>query len=182
MTNKQKQCLLKYLGYYEGLIDGSFGPASTQATVLFQTDYAFFPDGSFGPATEKKIKEVVGTDAPFITDWDGVRYFRRQEFRCKCRGKYCNGYPVEINPRLVGIADGVRAHFGAPANISSGIRCTEQNRTVGGAVDSRHLQGKAMDFHVEGKSSKEVLDWVLQQPGVHYAYAIDPNFVHMDVF
>ena len=33
MTTKQKQCLLMYLGYYEGKIDGDFGNASKGATM-----------------------------------------------------------------------------------------------------------------------------------------------------
>ena len=36
MTIKQKQCLLAYLDYYEGDIDGKWGPQSEQATKDFQ--------------------------------------------------------------------------------------------------------------------------------------------------
>ena len=38
MTDTQKQCLLKYLGYYDGAVDGIFGRASTGATKAFQAD------------------------------------------------------------------------------------------------------------------------------------------------
>ena len=35
MTNKQKQCLLCYLGYYVGSIDGVWGTLSKTATKAF---------------------------------------------------------------------------------------------------------------------------------------------------
>ena len=40
---------------------------------------------------------------------------------------------------------------------------------------------KAMDFTVRGKSAAQVLAFVKQQPEVRYCYAIDGNFVHMDI-
>ena len=39
MTIEQKQCLLRYLGYYAGAIDGIWGEASQQATISFQRAY-----------------------------------------------------------------------------------------------------------------------------------------------
>lgn len=54
MTIKQKQMQLKYLGYYTGNIDGSFGPLSKEATKKFQKAYGLAVDGSFGPNTEAK--------------------------------------------------------------------------------------------------------------------------------
>jgi len=38
-----------------------------------------------------------------------------------------------------------------------------------------------MDFHVMGKGSAEVLPYVLRQPEIRYAYAIDGSYLHMDV-
>lgn len=65
MTIKQKQCLLAYLGYYTGTIDGSYGPLSQRATEAFQRDYQLTVDGKFGPNTEKRILEVVASgEAP----------------------------------------------------------------------------------------------------------------------
>lgn len=54
MTNKQKQLQLKYLGYYLGKIDGSFGPQSKEATRKFQKDYGLVIDGYFGTLTQNK--------------------------------------------------------------------------------------------------------------------------------
>ena len=69
----------------------------------------------------------------------------------------------------------------APCIVSSGIRCEKHNKAVGGAAGSRHLSGKAMDFRIQSRSATETLSYVQSLPGVRYAYAIDKNYVHMDV-
>ena len=181
MTNKQKQCLLSYLGYYNGAIDGVFGSASKEATAAFQKDYGLESDGIFGPKTQKKIKEAVCNDEQPQVNWDSVKYFDREEFRCTCAGAHCSGFPVEMNPRVLSILDEVRGHFGAAGIVSSGVRCEKRNATIGGVAQSRHLLGKAADFRIKGKSAAEVLTYVKTLPGVRYAYAIDSAYVHVDV-
>lgn len=190
MTNKQKQHLLGYLGYYEGAIDGNFGPMSKLATASFQGDYGLEADGVFGPLTEEKaIEAVAGIAKPVEPEqpaepenfWNGIKHFDREEFRCKCGGKYCNGFPVEPSEKLVKLADRVREHFGVAATVSSGVRCETHNAKVGGVSGSRHKYGTAMDFAIRGVPASLVLPYVQAQPEVRYAYAIDSNYVHMDV-
>jgi uncharacterized protein YcbK (DUF882 family) len=65
--------------------------------------------------------------------------------------------------------------------VSSGVRDSRHNAAVGGVSNSRHLKGKAMDFDVEGKTSDQVLTYVQKQPEIRYAYAIDGDYVHMDI-
>ena len=191
MTYKQKQHLLGYLGYYAGVPDGIWGRLSREATRAFQAGYGLEQDGVFGPATEKRILEVIGSgeqpsqQAQAAPDtgggeewWREIRYFTRSEFRCPC-GR-CGGFPAEPAEKLVRLADQVREHFGAPALPSSGVRCPEHNKDVGGVWNSFHLAGKALDFRIQGRSAAEVLAFVKTLP-VHYAYAIDGSYVHMDV-
>ena len=188
MTIKQKQCLLEYLGYYTpensgkvNNVDGELGPKTKAATEKFQTDYALEADGIFGPLTEKEILDVIATGRKPGVNWDAVKYFDREEFECNCNGKYCDGFPVAPLPLLVKTADKVRDHFGRAAIISSGVRCKQHNKNVGGVANSRHLEGRAMDFRISGKKAAEVLEYVQSLPEVRYAYAIDSNYVHMDV-
>lgn len=187
MTIKQKQCLLEYLGYYKvensnkaNNVDGIWGSASAAATKAFQSDYGLDVDGIFGSATESKILKVVATGEKPGINWDEVKYFGKSEFACKC-GKYCNGFPAEPNAKLVKVAERVREHFGAAAIISSGVRCKTHNANVGGVANSRHTMGKAMDFRIVGKTAAQVLAFVQAQPEIAYSYAIDGNYVHMDV-
>ena len=114
--------------------------------------------------------------------WKEIRYFRRDEPGIFCPCGRCGGYPVEPSETLMRTADRVRTLAGAPATVSSTVRCAAHNAELSGsAPNSRHLQGRAMDFSVRGWSSARLLALVKQQPEVHYAYAIDGSFVHMDV-
>lgn len=185
MTLKQKQALLAYLGYYEGRLDGVWGEKSQRAAIDFQRSYMDSADGIFGADTEKRILEVIATGEQAKQDvppdwWKDIRYFRREEFRCPC-GK-CSGFPAEPEEMLVRLADRAREHFGAPAIVSSGVRCQTHNDALpGSAKNSYHLKGKAVDFCVRGVPGGKLLAYVKQLP-VHYAYKIgDSDFVHMDV-
>ena len=185
MTDKQKQNLLAYLGYYVGEIDGKFGQMSKTAAKAFQKDYGLTPDGVVGADTEKALKHAVAYGMPAKKEpknfWDDIKHFKRDEFKCRCGGKYCNGFPAEPSEKLLRLADKVREHFDAPAIVSSGIRCEKHNAKVGGVAGSRHKIGTAMDFSVRGMSASTVLAYVQAQSDTHYAYAIDSNYVHMDV-
>ena len=187
LTNKQKQHLLAYLGYYVGNIDGKWGQMSETATKAFQKDYGITADGICGKETEKALKHAVSYGMPAKNAdekadfWADIKHFKREEFACKCGGKYCNGFPAEPERKLVTVADRVREHFGKPAIVSSGVRCKQHNANVGGVSNSRHMAGKAMDFCVIGKTAKEVLAYAQAQPEIRYAYAIDQNYIHMDI-
>lgn len=182
MTDTQKQCLLKYLGYYRGAVDGIFGSLSRQATKQFQADYGITAGGVFDSTTEEKILQALTGAAEKVADfWEEVKHFAKEEFRCKCGGKYCDGFPAQPEKQLIALADRVRSHFASPAVVSSGVRCATHNANVGGAAASRHMTGKAMDFTVRGKTASQVLAFVQRQPEVRYAYAIDGNYVHMDI-
>lgn len=193
MKEWKKQCLLAYLGYlpYRD-IDGIWGNQSRKATEAFQRDFQLTVDGKFGPNTEKRILEVIYNqeEPPKATTeessatgtfWDEIEFFDREEFRCKCGGKYCNGFLAEPQEKLIRVADRVRSHFGTRITVSSGVRCPTHNANVGGAANSRHKLGKAMDFTVSGFSAAMVLAYVQQQPEIRYAYAINSNYVHMDI-
>lgn len=197
MTIKQQQNLLAFLEYYTGAIDGISGSGTKAAIKSFQADFGGLAvDGVCGAETEKALRHAVaygmpekrqdtaqGSQDSAASDafWDDVKYFKRSEFKCKCGGKYCNGYPVEMQEKVVKAADKVRAHFGKPVTVSSGIRCTQHNAAVGGVSNSRHLQGKAVDFCVSGFSASMILSYVQSLPEIRYAYAIDSNYVHMDI-
>lgn len=166
MTDKQKQCLLMYLGYYVGAIDGRFGTLSRVATKAFQQDYGITADGICGTETEKALTHAVCYGMPVqkeeTTDdlWDGIKYFKRREFKCKC-GRYCDGFPVEPDRELLLLLDKIREHYNVPVTITSGVRCTTYNTNdVGGATGSQHLKGTAADIKVKGVAPSEVADYV----------------------
>ena len=195
MTLKQKQALLAYLGYYDGPLDGLWGDQSRNATEAFQRDYQLTVDGVFGDATAQRIREVIASgeqpqqaedaaaedSSATGTFWDDIKYFSRNESGIACPCGRCGGFPVEPSEKLMRLADKVREHFNAPMTPSSTVRCQAHNDELPGSVpNSYHVKGKAMDFSVRGFAASSVLPYV-RSLGVHYAYAIDSNYVHMDV-
>ena len=157
------------------VIDGLAGPKTVSATAAYQRAMGLTPDGIAGPLTRAAIDNESCAREDF---WEQIPHFSRAEFACKC-GR-CGGFPKEPNKKLIRLAEVVRQHFDAPVYISSGVRCEAHNAAVGGKINSRHLGGDAMDYRVEGKNAAQVLTFVQTLP-VRYAYAIDENYVHMDV-
>lgn len=55
-----------------------------------------------------------------------------------------------INLLVDNVLDPVRDKFGIPVIITSGYRCPQVNKLVGGVNNSQHMSGCAADFHVMG--------------------------------
>lgn len=186
MTIKQIQHLLAYLGYYNGIVDGIWGKVSAAAATGFQQDYGGLTvDGIAGEKTQEALKQAIANGMPKPQSredfWQQIRYWNREEFRCRCGGKYCGGFPSEPSETLVRLVDDLRHEAGRPAHASSGLRCSVWNTQQGGVADSRHLAGKALDFSVEGMSGAELLALAKSDPRTRYAYIIDGDWVHVDV-
>ena len=255
MTVKQAQWQLLFLDYYDGAVDGIWGPKSKAATLQFQKEFFdddIAHDGKFGASTAAKTQEVVDriqeilqtvvpelvddglagprtvaalqayqktkglsqtgrvddatwdalmeespnlpdrepvpeVDTPaedsttVVTFWPGIVYFKREEMRCKCGGRYCNGFPAEPQELLMELADRAREHFGRPAHVVSGLRCQRWNQIQGGVANSQHMYGEAMDIRIDGVSSGELLAWMKKQPEVRYCYKINSTNVHFDI-
>lgn len=191
MTIKQIQNLLQFLGYYEGTPDGEFGPKSYKATLEFQIDFGgIAQDGKPGEETQKALRHAVAygmpsreaNDEPESVDfWDDIEYFDHEEFKCKCGGKYCKGFPAEPKEAMVRLANGARKHFGKPGYVVSGLRCKEWNRIQGGVENSQHMYGEACDLQVQDVSADQLLSYIQKQPGVRYAYKINSTNVHFDI-
>lgn len=156
MTTLQIQALLTYLGYDPGEVDGLPGKNTRRAVFAFQVHEGMEKDGSPGPLTQAALLDAVEKGRFRAEDdqtpeentgafWDEIKYFKKSEFSCKC-GKYCDGYPSEIDMDMVKIADKIRAKIGKPITINSGLRCKTHNANVGGVSNSQHLYGTAADL------------------------------------
>ena len=185
MTIRQRQHLLGYLGYYTGDVDGLWGQKSRDAALRFQRDFGGLSvDGTVGADTEEALKQAVAVGMPEKQEdgfWGDIRYFTREEFRCKCGGRYCGGFPAEMKQKVVQVADRTRAHFGAPGHVVSGLRCRQHNADSGGVENSQHMPGEAIDLRIDGVSADTLLAFVQAQPEVRYAYKINSTNVHFDI-
>ena len=74
-----------------------------------------------------------------------------------------NSVPSELIPLLRNLCERVleplRQHVSEPVIISSGYRCPELNRRVGGASNSQHLTGEAADICVN--NTPKLRQWYL---------------------
>lgn len=57
---------------------------------------------------------------------------------------------------VVYLLEPIREKFAVPMIITSGYRCEKVNKLVGGASNSQHRKGEAVDFYFEGFSKKEM--------------------------
>jgi hypothetical protein len=112
--------------------------------------------------------------------------FKRSEFKCPCKGKYCNGYPVEPDKNLVNILQSYRDYVGKPVTIHA-LRCKKQNSIVGGASNSYHIKGLAAD--IQGlqttKEKDKAMSFFKKQKNYKYTYTNNTNMkyaVHIEVY
>ena len=59
-----------------------------------------------------------------------------------------------LSPTLIALLDYARDLAGVPFVITSGFRTTEENRAAGGADNSAHLRGLAVDLRVHDSASR----------------------------
>ena len=175
--------------------DGLAGPRTTEALKVWQKSRGLPRTGRVDDATWDALMEEIpnlpdrdpvsnsgtGDGLTVVSFWDGIVYFKRNEMRCKCAGRYCNGFPAEPQQQLMELADRARKQFGRPAHAVSGLRCQRWNQIQGGVANSQHMYGEAMDIRIDGVTAKTLLAWMKKQPGVRYCYAINATNVHFDI-
>jgi zinc D-Ala-D-Ala carboxypeptidase len=136
-----------WVAYGEVLaIDGQFGPATRRAVTRFQQGYGLAADGIAGPQTFNQIYALQDDDCSPI-------HFSFAEVSYNCgRGGFSGGAvsatQVRENlKRAMWKAEALRHKLGdRPIPVSSGFRDYACNASVGGASNSRHLYGDALDL------------------------------------
>lgn len=121
-----------------------------------------------------------------ILDEQLTPHFKRSEFACNCKGKYCPRF-CNIDQRLVDICEVIREYVDKPIRISSGCRCAVWNKIQHGVDNSSHCFGFAADLHcsIGAKALFVVIQDLYKQgliPNLKFAqlYLIS-SFCHIDV-
>ena len=165
-----RQIYLKELGFYNGAIDGIEGAKTKAAYKALQDKYfarSSDRDGIYGNNTDTLLRNAyyVKVYAP---------NFKLEEFKCKCGGKYCTGYPKVLSINLLKAVQAIRAKYGV-TTITSGMRCAKWNsKQRGSSANSYHLRGKAVDFKNSKTATlsgrREVMAYFKKQAGAGYTY------------
>ena len=76
--------------------------------------------------------------------------------------------------------EGVRTLLGAPIIISSGYRSPELNKAIGGAKNSQHVKGEAVDFICPGYGSPLKICKAIVASGIKFDQLInEAQWVHI---
>lgn len=100
--------------------------------------------------------------------------FKLKEFQCKDGSQL-----VKIDSQLLHKLQALRDEIGRPVIINSGYRTESHNKAVGGAQNSYHMQGKAVDIRVNGLKPEEIAKKA-EKKGFT-GIGIYKNFVHLDI-
>lgn len=77
--------------------------------------------------------------------------FKLREFACKDGSNL-----VKLDSELLDKLQKLRTRINKPIIITSGYRTPEHNKKVGGASNSQHLYGKAVDIKVNGMTPSQL--------------------------
>lgn len=107
---------------------------------------------------------------------DLTKNFSRYEFECPHCGKN------DISKLLVSQLQMLRDKFKKPIIVTSGVRCEEHNRDVGGVLDSKHLTGEAADIVIRDVAPEEIAREAVKIPDFRRGgIGVYNTFIHLDV-
>lgn len=185
LTNKERQTYLKKLGLYTKSIDNIRGSGQKKAEKIFNIIFLNIHNDVYTEATDKLLRDIYESYCkdPYMvdSDWKYFKSFKKSEFKCKCKGKGCNGYPSKIHMRIVMLVQYIRNRIKAPYTLTSGLRCEYHNEKVGGVKKSKHKIGGGADGRGEGKTADELMKIAKEVPFLNYTYQCGSKEIHTDV-
>lgn len=116
-----------------------------------------------------------------IIKFEGSEHFSVKELASPDTGE------AYVHPDLIAKLELLRASVGFPLIITSGYRTKEWNEKIGGAKNSYHVKGMAVDIHVVGDKAYDLIDKAIQLGfngiGVSQKLHSDYNtrFIHLDI-
>jgi uncharacterized protein YcbK (DUF882 family) len=101
--------------------------------------------------------------------------FNRSEFACKCGCGFDTVDKVTLD-----LIEKIRFHFAKPITITSGCRCDEYNKKIGGSKNSQHVKARAADIVVKDTHPHEVYDYINGLYPDQFGFGKYSDFTHID--
>ncbi len=104
-----------------------------------------------------------------------VNYIKPMESMCSC------GCGFDITEPTRTHFNQIRAKFGKPLVVTGPARCKSHNAKVGGAPNSRHIKGDALDISIAGMTFTDTVRLVgLAIEEGAKGIGIAKSFIHID--
>lgn len=105
-----------------------------------------------------------------------TKNFDSTEFACKC-GKCDGNVTIEFARKMQLLRD----TCGHKLPITSGYRCAEHNKKVGGALDSRHIYGDAADISTAAFTGRQYCELIGHALDCGFTgIGLGVGFIHVD--
>ena len=109
-------------------------------------------------------------------------HFKVCEFQCKCSGKH----DFQLDSALVDKLEKLYTVLNCSAiNVSSGYRCVQHDKAVGGSGTGQHTLGKAADICCYGQDGKPIVSYLVccaaEDVGLSGIARINDSYTHVDV-
>jgi len=102
-------------------------------------------------------------------------HFNLKEFQCPCCGR------VMLDDLILTFVSEVRGRYGKPVIITSGYRCETHNLYIGGAEDSKHLVGEAVDLAVPKDYQNSEYFNIIKEVVTKWGLLVIPESDHIHV-
>ena len=102
-----------------------------------------------------------------------MKYFKDNEFKMGDEIVFS-----KMNTQFLTLLDVLRENVNFPLKINSSFRSEEYNESIGGALQSQHLLGKAVDLHCTDSTLRAIIVGHALLLGLSVGVA--KTFVHID--
>ena len=84
----------------------------------------------------------------------------------------------KMNDIFLSRIDELRSNYGKPIKINSSYRSPAYNKSIGGSIGSKHMQGIAIDISCINSTDRAKLVWAALDLGL--TVGVGATFVHID--
>lgn len=99
-------------------------------------------------------------------------HFTNEELQCKCCGA------LVLHENFLKELELLRNTYGKPMRVNCCYRCEKHNAEVGGAPNSYHKKGMAIDIHCPSAQERHTLALIAMQLG--WSIVVYKTFLHLD--